>query len=140
MLKNNLYLAFAINCCLVLNFNAYDSGNKDDHSVTIEVTATAYNTTEFQTKKGNDGIAAWGDTLVPGEKAIAVSRDLIIRGLTHNKVVKIEGLEGEYMVKDKMNKRYTKSIDIYMGQDVKAAKAWGRQKVKITFDTINNNT
>ncbi len=131
-------MAFAIGYYLVLIFCACGNGKKmEDNAITLQVTATAYNTTENQTKAGNDGIAAWGDTLVPGEKAIAVSRDLIMKGLTHNKAVKIEGLEGEYIVKDKMNKRYTNRIDIYMGNDIKAAKAWGSQKVKITFDTIN---
>ncbi len=108
-----------------------------DNAITLDVTATAYNTTEAQTKKGNDGIAAWGDTLVPGEKAIAVSRDLIKMGLTHNKPVFIEGFDGVYLVKDKMNKRYEKRIDIYMGLDIQAAKNWGKQTLKITFDTIN---
>lgn len=32
-----------------------------------------------------------------------------------------------------MNKRWTKKIDIYMGVDVKAAKAWGKKKVTISW-------
>ena len=43
---------------------------------TMTVTATAYNSVERQTKKGNPSLAAWGDILDPGERAIAVSRDL----------------------------------------------------------------
>ncbi|MFO8098672.1 MAG: hypothetical protein R6T83_03505 [Salinibacter sp.] len=103
----------------------------------MTVTATAYNSTEIQTKKGHIGLAAWGDVLEPGEKAVAVSRDLIKKGLTHNKILEIEGLKGEYVVKDKMNKRWTKRIDIYMGLDREAALEWGKKKVKISFDTIN---
>ena len=123
----------------VLLFTIYACGvsEEKDHEDTIEVTATAYNSTIAQTKNKNIGLAAWGDTLVPGEKAIAVSRDLIEKGLTHKKLVEIEGLEGEYIVKDKMNKRWTNRIDIYMGRDKKAAKNWGKRKVRITFDTIN---
>lgn len=100
---------------------------------TLTVTATAYNSIEAQTKKGNVGLAAWGDTLQPGLRAIAVSRDLIKMGLDHNEEVEIDGLEGTYIVKDKMNKRWQKKIDIYMGLDVKAAREWGKQKVEISF-------
>lgn len=97
----------------------------------MEVTASAYNSLENQTKKGNIGLAAWGDTLKPGVKAVAVSRDLIKMGLDHNERVKIEGLDGYYEVKDKMNKRWKKKIDIYMGVDVKKARNWGKKTVKI---------
>ncbi|GAL15331.1 hypothetical protein JCM19233_6349 [Vibrio astriarenae] len=37
-----------------------------------------------------------GDRLKPGMKSIAVSRDLIALGLTHNQEVRIEGFEGTY--------------------------------------------
>jgi 3D (Asp-Asp-Asp) domain-containing protein len=97
----------------------------------MEVTATAYTMREAETKKGNVGLSAWGDQLQPGMKAIAVSRDLIKKGLTHETVVTIEGLEGEYVVRDKMNKRWKKKIDIFMGRDLKAARNWGKRKVTI---------
>ena len=84
-----------------------------------------------ETKKGNIGLAAWGDMLKPGMKAIAVSRDLIDLGLTHRTEVKIEGLEGTYIVRDKMNKRWTKKIDIFMGMDLQKARKWGKRKVTI---------
>ncbi len=98
---------------------------------TLNVVATAYNSTEVQTKKGNIGIAAWGDTLKPGIKAIAVSRDLIDSGLTHNTEVVIEGFEGTYLVKDKMNKRWTNKIDIYMGLNEEKAVNWGKQEIQV---------
>lgn len=98
---------------------------------TLKVVATAYNSVEAQTKKGNPSLAAWGDTLKPGMKAIAVSRDLIDSGLTHNTEVKIEGFEGTYLVKDKMNKRWTNKIDIYMGLNEEKARNWGKQQVNI---------
>ena len=111
---------------------------------TIQVTATAYNSTEAQTKKGNIGLAAWGDTLKPGMKAIAISRDFLRENiLEHNAEVKIEGLEGSYRVLDKMNKRWTRKIDIYMGLDEEAARNWGKRKVElyipIESDTLNDS-
>ena len=60
----------------------------------MTVRASAYNATEAQTKKGNIGLTAWGYRLQPGDKAIAVSRDLIDEGLGNGARVKIEGLEG----------------------------------------------
>ncbi|WP_310990997.1 3D domain-containing protein [Aequorivita marina] len=104
---------------------------------TITVTATAYNSVERQTKKGNPSLAAWGDILEPGERAIAVSRDLIKLGLDHNEEVEINNLPGTYIVKDKMNKRWTKKIDIYMGLDEDAARQWGKQTVEIQFNKKN---
>ncbi len=94
----------------------------------MEVTVTAYNSLPGQTTAIDSDIAAWGDTLEPGMKALAVSRDLMYLGLVHNRKVRIEGLEGEFVVMDKMNSRYKKKIDIYMGIDVQAAREWGRKK------------
>jgi len=104
----------------------------DGKTITMKVASTAYNSLKDQTS-AHPFLGAWGDKLVPGMKAIAVSRDLIPKGLTHNTKVKIEGLSGEYVVKDKMNKRWTNKIDIYMGLDTKAAKDWGKREVTITF-------
>ncbi len=102
------------------------------HSQTVSV--SAYNSLASQTKKGNPALAAWGDVLKPGMKVIAVSRDLLKKGLTHNKEVKIEGLKGTYKVVDKMNKRWKNKIDVYMGVDVKAARKWGKQTRKIYWN------
>lgn len=96
------------------------------------VTASAYNSLAYQTNS-NPHITAFGDSLIPGLKYIAVSRDLLSLGLTHNTPVKIEGLKGIYWVKDKMHSRWKNHIDIYMGVDVKAAKQWGRKKVSINY-------
>lgn len=106
---------------------------KDEEQwVSMEVMATAYNSTIAQTD-GNPNITAWGDTLQPLTKSIAVSSDLIKKGLTHNTKVKIEGFKGIYVVNDKMHSRWRNKIDIYFGTDVKAARKWGRKKVKIHF-------
>ena len=100
---------------------------------TAEVTATAYNSLPGQTTRKRPDLTAWGDVLKPGMKAIAVSRDLIKKGLTHGTRVKIEGLNGTYVVRDKMHKRWKNKIDIYMGTNVKAARKWGKRKVRITW-------
>ena len=96
----------------------------------LEVTATAYTSNSKETDE-TPFLTAWGDTLKPDMKAIAVSRDLIQKGLTHQVEVTIDGLVGTYIVRDKMNKRWTKKIDIYMGLDMKKAKKWGKRKVVI---------
>ncbi|MCG6189763.1 3D domain-containing protein [Maribellus maritimus] len=106
----------------------------DNHETeTIAVIATAYNSLPGQTHPEHSEIAAWGDKLEPGMKGIAVSRDLLEMGLDYKTKVKIEGLPGKYLVLDKMNKRWTKKIDIYMGEDEELAKEWGRQQVNITW-------
>ena len=97
---------------------------------TLAVTATAYNSIAAQTND-DPTLTAWGDRLVPGMKAIAVSRDLLTLGLTHGVEVEIEGLGGVYTVRDKMAKRWKKKIDIYMGDDVARARRFGKQTVTI---------
>ncbi|OBU09589.1 hypothetical protein AYY19_10225 [Photobacterium aquimaris] len=97
----------------------------------LNVTATAYNSVRAQTD-ASPNIAAWGDRLKPGMKAIAVSRDLLKMGLKRGSKVKISGLPGEYVVLDKMHHRWSRKIDIYMGKDVRAAKNWGKRRVTIT--------
>jgi 3D (Asp-Asp-Asp) domain-containing protein len=124
----------------MLSLAACSSNQKDSAEskkgrkwLSMEVAASAYTARPEETKAVNHDIAAWGDKLVPGMKCIAVSRDLIPLGLGHNTPVKIEGLPGEYLVKDKMNKRWEKKIDIFFGQDVKAAKEWGKRTVTISW-------
>ncbi len=107
---------------------------------TIEVTASAYNSVAWQTTSTNPSIAAWGDTLKPGMKSIAVSRNLIALGLKHNTMVKIDTFPDTFYVKDKMNRKWKNRIDIYMGLDVKKARQWGKKKLQIHYaiplDTI----
>jgi 3D (Asp-Asp-Asp) domain-containing protein len=66
-------------------------------------------------------------------KAVAVSPDLLDEGLSHGSKVKIEGLEGTYVVLDKTNARFTKRVDVYMGVDVEAAKEFGVQQLRVTW-------
>jgi 3D (Asp-Asp-Asp) domain-containing protein len=109
----------------------------DRNITSLEVTATAY-TSSIDETNSNPSLAAWGDTLRPGMKAISVSEDLIKKGLSHGVKVSIAGLEGKYTVLDKMNKRWTNKIDIYMGTDKKAAKEWGKRKVVISWKNKNS--
>lgn len=125
-LLNILWLSTAL--LVTTSCNRYET-----HS--LQVTATAYNSVPWQTKKIEPNVAAWDDTLKPGMKCIAVSRDLIPLGLTHRTKVKISGLPGTYLVLDKMNKRYTKRIDLYMGTDIQAARDWGKRQVTISWRT-----
>jgi 3D (Asp-Asp-Asp) domain-containing protein len=100
--------------------------------ITLEVMATAYNSVPEQTDDTPDE-GAWGDKLNPEIKSIAVSRDLLEMGLTKNTLVEIEGLPGQYLVLDKMNSRWEKKIDIFMGKDVDQALQWGIQRVVIKW-------
>jgi 3D (Asp-Asp-Asp) domain-containing protein len=98
----------------------------------IKVNATAYNSVVSQTNN-NPNITAFGDSVKPGMKYIAVSSDLYRLGLKHNTPIKIDGFEVVYWVKDKMHARWKNKIDIYMGIDIKAAKKWGRKKIDIEY-------
>ncbi|MEM7411549.1 MAG: hypothetical protein AAF430_15055 [Myxococcota bacterium] len=98
----------------------------------LRVTATAYNSLPGQTE-GDPSIAAWGDRLEPGMRAIAVSRDLLDLGLTRGVEVEIDGLPGRYKVLDKLHWRWEKRIDVYMGTDLHAAKQFGKRQVTIRW-------
>ena len=113
---------------VLLVFSAACAAQRGERSTLV--TATAYNSLPGQTQ-GDPNLAAWGDVLRPGMRAIAVSRDLIALGLGHRARGRIEGIDGEFLVLDKMAKRWTRKIDIYMGEDVDAARGWGRRQVRI---------
>ena len=127
---NKIYISFFI------AFIGLSVGCREEEEkytwIPLRVTATAYNSVISQTNN-IPNVAAWGDTLKPGMKCIAVSNDLIKKGLKRNTPVKIDGFEGVFYVKDKMHSRWENRIDIYMGEDVKMAKEWGRKKVNILY-------
>lgn len=141
----NHYSLFALLCLGFAIFIISCDEPKEDPYIwkTIEVTATAYNSVPSQTQ-GNPIIAAWGDSLKPGVKSIAVSRNLIALGLRHNTPVKIEGFDSIFFVKDKMHRRWRDRIDIYMGKDIQKAREWGRKKLQIQYgilkDSITNES
>ena len=94
------------------------------------VKATAYNALASQTDSTPD-ICAWGDRIRPG--IIAVSRDLEGLGLTRGQEVHIEG-HGNMVVLDRMHKRKTNQIDIYM-EEYEDAINFGVQQVVISWNT-----
>ncbi len=99
----------------------------------LRVTATAYSSHSGQTDK-TPFLAAWNNRIRPGMKIIAVSRDMLTRyGLRNGSKVRIGGLSGYYTVRDKMNKRYRKRIDIYMGMNRRKALRWGRRSVILYY-------
>lgn len=106
--------------------------NETHHWIGHEVTVSAYNNVPWQTD-GDSDITAFGYTLKPGLKAIAVSRDLLKKGLKHNTMVLIDGFKDTFLVKDKMHYRWRNRIDIFMGKDVKKAREWGKQKKFICY-------
>ncbi len=119
---------------LVTTFSCKDKPMDDKYNwVPLQVTATAYNSLPYQTSYEHPAIAAWGDSIKPGQKWIAVSRDLLKKGLVYNTMVKIDTFKGVYIVKDKMHSRWRNRIDIYMGENVKEAKEWGRRKITISY-------
>lgn len=104
------------------------------HSRTV--TATAY--TLRANEGGFDdqaGVGAWGAQLADHPHSIAVSRDLLEAGLTRGSKVWIDGLDGTWVVRDKMNRRWKNRIDILMPGDVRKAREWGRRKVTIRWYT-----
>lgn len=104
--------------------------------ITLDVTATAYNATPAQTD-ADPHVGAWGDNLddalAPGLRVIAVSPDLLAKGLRRGQRVRIHGLKGEFVVLDRMPRRWKNRIDIYMQGDIRAARKWGRRRVKISW-------
>ncbi len=106
--------------------------------IPLEVTAAAYNSFGYQTS-GNPNITAWGDTLVPGMKSIAVSRDLITKGMKYGTMVRIDTFPDTFYINDKMHRRWRNRIDIYMGKDIKRAREWGRKKVQIEFAVLKES-
>ena len=100
---------------------------------TIEVTASAYNSHPNQTD-ATPYVAAWGDRLKPGMRSIAVSRDLIPLGFVRGARVRIEGFPGRrFVVLDKMHYRWRRRIDIYMGDDLEAARKWGKRRLRVHY-------
>jgi len=104
----------------------------EDKVYSLKVTATAYTSHHNQTDN-TPYLAAWNNRLKPSVKSIAVSRDLLDMGLTNGTKLTIDGLPGTYKVLDKMNKRWEKKIDIYMGINLKKARRWGKRKVTIRW-------
>ena len=126
-MKRSILIGSAMLICVLAGAAGADSIERS-----LVVTATAYNSLPEQTDE-EPHLAAWGDSIAPGMKAIAVSRDLIEIGLDHRTPVEIEGLPGVFLVLDKMHGRWENRIDIYMGNDLEAARSWGKRQVEINW-------
>ncbi len=99
----------------------------------LRVIATAYISSTSETDS-TPFLAAWSNRIRPGMKIIAVSNDLIREfGITNGSKVRISGLSGIYTVRDKMNKRWRRRIDIYMGLDAARSRRWGKKRVIIFY-------
>jgi 3D (Asp-Asp-Asp) domain-containing protein len=100
--------------------------------ITLRVSASAYNSLPEQTDD-TPQLTASGVILEPGMRVIAVSPDLLQMGLRYGMLVQIDGMPGEWRVVDRMASRWRHSIDLYMGEDREAARAWGRRNVTIRW-------
>ncbi len=124
--------------------DCFDLGRSDDPDrlfgaacpprKSLEVKAKAYVSHGRVKKKTGYPRGAWGDTLTPDVKAIAVSPDLVDAGLGYGTRLTIEGLPGEYQVLDLMHGRWRKTIDVYFGDDRKAARQWGNRTITVYWD------
>lgn len=127
---------FAVAAALAAGALVAGAGARAPERASLNVMATAYNSTPAQTDQ-TPHIGAWGDHLDdatrPGVRVIAVSPDLLKKGLRRGQRVRIHGLKGEFVVLDKMPRRWQNRIDIYMHKDLRAARQWGRRRVKISW-------
>jgi 3D (Asp-Asp-Asp) domain-containing protein len=98
----------------------------------LRVKATAYNSVPSQTDD-TPNLTAFGTRLSPDTRAVAVSRDLEAKGLTHGARVCIDGQPGEWTVLDRTNRRLRERIDLHMGLDIDAAREWGVRSVTIRW-------
>jgi 3D (Asp-Asp-Asp) domain-containing protein len=117
------WAAFALSGCAWLR-------GEPEHE--LMVTATAYNSTPSQTDE-HPQTTAFGIWLRPGMRIVAVSRDLEALGLVRGVRIRIDGVAGEWEVGDRTAKRWTRRIDLYMGNDVSKARAWGKRRVRIRW-------
>jgi len=99
------------------------SGNvpKDD---TVKVTATVYNAVAAQCNEdfGHTATMFELDLKNPYKhRIIAISRDLEELGFKMNSKVIVSGTgkyDGEWIIRDRMNKRFTKKIDFLINKDM----------------------
>jgi len=125
-----LYKKLTLTLLITLFTNSIQAQEDHEYTDFIKATATAYTSSSIETDS-TPYLAAWRNTLNPQVKSIAVSRDLLDIGLTNGMKVRIKGLDGEFLVLDKMNKRWKNRIDIYMGDDRQKALNWGKRKVVV---------
>lgn len=114
----------------LLLMGAISASAPEQKAATVKV--TAFNSTRAQTDDRPNETAC-GDRIAPGDRIVAVSRDLKAAGLECGEKIRIEGLDGTWRVADSMAARHEERVDIYMGNDVKAAKRWGVKEREIRW-------
>lgn len=97
----------------------------------LVVTAHAYTSSVAETD-ATPALSASGAQLRPGMRAIAVSPDLLARGLAYGTKVEVEDL-GVWVVLDRMGDAHRRSIDLYMGDDREAALRFGKRRLRIRW-------
>lgn len=115
---------------IMLGVSAYVVYDSTTHSHTRTVTATAYTSAVSQTDSTPYTPACGGD-LRDGTPTVAVSNDLWKAGLRCGRVIMIRGQQ--FTVRDKMHKRWSNRIDIYHGDDLAAARAFGKRRLEINY-------
>jgi len=120
----------------VVFVRVFSEHKKTEPDINEVVTLTTYSPTNGETDS-NPNITASGfkiDLDNPGKhKIIAVSRDLKRKGWKFNKKVRIKNAgryNGVYTIKDIMNKRHRKRIDVLVDGDRKPIKL---SNVKVTL-------
>jgi 3D (Asp-Asp-Asp) domain-containing protein len=97
----------------------------------LDVTAHAYTSSVAETD-AQPTLAASGERLRPGMRALAVSPDLLAMGIDYGTRVSVNGL-GEWIVLDRMGDEHRRAIDLYMGEDRDAARRFGKRRVRIRW-------
>lgn len=102
----------------------------------IVVTATIYHADPAQTNADyltTASLKSINESNPQGHRWIAVSRDLEEKGLTMGTEVCIEGageLDGDWVVEDRMNRRWKHRIDFLVNKSMKGGK-WENVKIFI---------
>lgn len=128
------WLAFLFSGWLLVGgLTAWVQDHIQTQPMRMEVTVTAYNSVEGQTAD-DPTITAFGHILTEGDNSLAVSRDLLEAGMTDGTRVRIQGLPGPWVVRDKMHWRWKKRIDIHLGTSWEDARAFGKQTRTIFWE------
>lgn len=98
------------------------------------VKVTFYDPFDPRQTDNTPGICRWDYKVKPGDKIIALSHDLVKNyGLTDGDIVDV-GIWGKYVVRDTMNKRWRKMIDIAITNP----KLTRKEKYKLAMDLGND--
>jgi 3D (Asp-Asp-Asp) domain-containing protein len=105
-------------------------------STLLTVTATIYHATPFQTDSTPDRTATNFKINMNNpelHRIIAVSRDLEAKGFKMNSIVVVSNagdMNGLWVVRDRMHKRWTNRIDFLVDETLKGGK-WNNVKIKL---------